>query len=453
MIKYGHNVRKGDAYMATQRRQAAWSKEEIYVNIESSKKSLSDEYRRCKKAAADLAGAKKRYARALEVHERRATNGSSLKLDSATDALSYVYGEFAQVKRNMTSLFNFVEEQYSALEDMTAGKRKRTRIRLMAMRFADEFKLRSKKAIGNVENGLPAFLTDYSEPDPVDDVYDDELDELEAPSESTERAACPGVGVASVSLAPVTIDISEIVERSVSAAVDKLSAKLNKKIEEYIDGLVLPVPLNISCVPEASAIPAPCDGDESDVKESVEIAKESTESAKDSAPDEDLSQAEAPAPAAAQVDAVLPPASVSASELDARVTDSVGSIARILDELERLSAACLAIAEGQQKLAQMQKQTNDVQRHTMREQKGVQVSQRLVSSEQVELAADQAVIADRQTKLNAEYKALSEMQSATEEAQRAISDAQHELLSAVKKLSRKQRSMAQSQDSDKAEKK
>ncbi|MBQ8372299.1 MAG: hypothetical protein IJX38_05140 [Clostridia bacterium] len=428
--------------MATQRRQAAWSKEEIYVNIESSKKSLGDEYRRCRKAAADLASAKKRYHRAVEVNAKRSTNGSAMKLDSATDALSYVYGEFVQVKRNMTSLFDFIEEQYQTLEDMTAGKRKRTKIRLAAMRFADEFRLKSKKAIGEVERGLPDFLTDYSESDITLDELD-EIEELDATAESTARAASAGVGVASVSLAPVTIDISEIVERSVSAAVDKLTAKLNKKIEEYIDGLVLPVPLSISCVPETAALPESCTAVADTEAVTDEVAPDNTVDETDSA-------------AVTGDNTVILPAEISApdeSELDARITDSVGSIARILDELERLNAACLAIAEGQQQLAQMQKQTNDVQRHTMREQKGVQVSQRLVSSEQVELAADQAVIADRQAKLNADYKALSDVQTATEETQRAISDAQHELLSTVKKLSRRQRSMAASSDAEKAEKK
>lgn len=205
-----------------------------------------------------------------------------------------------------------------------------------------------------------------------------------------------------INLAPISIDISATVERAVNKAMDKFSAALERKINEYFKNYELKLPtVAVPGVPISTA------------------AKESAELQAKLADDE--------------------------SYLLDKLKGLVEVIKGLNNSIVGISTAFSALDAKFNEIAELQNQVNDMQRHTMREQQGVQVNQRIISKEQLSVTEEQALLMDSQKNTLEEQKHLSGEQSAVVKTQQAIVETQASLEDAMKAVMDEQKRIISAQ--------
>ena len=96
-------------------------------------------------------------------------------------------------------------------------------------------------------------------------------------------------------------------------------------------------------------------------------------------------------------------------------------------------------------LAELQRQTNDMQRHTLREQQGVQVNQKVINRDQLEITEEQLTLADLQKKALEEHKRISEAQNAVAETQQAVVETQASIEEAMRGVLQEQKRIVTAQ--------
>jgi hypothetical protein len=232
---------------------------------------------------------------------------------------------------------------------------------------------------------------------------EDEAEEIApTPAPVQTRVINSTASVASVNVAPVTIDVTPIVERAIAATIQKLSVGMERKIAEYISGL------NIPKAPATAAV-VNC----GDVNDAVKNAGANVELGKQ----------------------VLEEEKYIFDKLTAMCEQLKGLLVGIAD----MSAAYMEIAAKQKEISELQKQTNDMQRHTMREQQGVQVNQRLVNKDQVELVAEQTLLVENQKAAIEKQQVVTEAQNSLAETQKAVIETQGALETAMKTVMQSQK--------------
>ena len=232
---------------------------------------------------------------------------------------------------------------------------------------------------------------------------EDEAEEIApTPAPVQTRVINSTASVASVNVAPVTIDVTPIVERAIAATIQKLSVGMERKIAEYISGL------NIPKAPATAAV-VNC----GNVNDAVKNAGANVELGKQ----------------------VLEEEKYIFDKLTAMCEQLKGLLGGIAD----MSAAYMEIAAKQKEISELQKQTNDMQRHTMREQQGVQVNQRLVNKDQVELVAEQTLLVENQKAAIEKQQVVTEAQNSLAETQKAVIETQGALEAAMKTVMQSQK--------------
>lgn len=209
----------------------------------------------------------------------------------------------------------------------------------------------------------------------------------------------------SVNIAPVNIDISTAVERAVNQAISKLSSALDKRMEEFLAAY------NLTSVQydQAAAVSSSDNG-----------------------------------------------AFLATSELEEKIADNekelLDKLSLLLETVNGLSASIATVTDGYAKLdakikegIELQRQTNDMQRHTQREQQGVQVNQRVINKDQLSICEEQAAIADAQNGIAEDQKRLASAQSAIAENQRAIVETQNSLNEAMDIVMQEQKKLISAQ--------
>ena len=220
------------------------------------------------------------------------------------------------------------------------------------------------------------------------------------PSFGQTAPAAPAPEAPQPKVAPVTIDVSNIVDKAVADTMKKFTAVLEKKIEEYVASIVLPDPVVVqpvivepapAPVVEAAPVVAPVE-----VTETVVVSK--TRGAEE---------------IAALEEKILEDEQFVIDKL----TAMLAKVQELADSMAAASEKYYDIASKQSATNDLQKQTNDMQRHTYREQQGIQVSQRVVGQDQAAVASDQIILAEEQ-------KAMVERQAAVNESQLNVIDTQ-----------------------------
>lgn len=190
-----------------------------------------------------------------------------------------------------------------------------------------------------------------------------------------------------VSVAPMSIDISEIVQDAVAAAMEKFKRAFEKRADGFIESIE----------------PTPC-------KEKQEIAENAESLQNTGAATEEL------------------------SNIVSRVRDISSDMASLSSQYEALASS------KEEAFAAMQK-VNDIQRTTARELQGALAKQKVMSQDQAALSTEQAALAE-QLKANLENHKLlldvaaeiSDMQKTISEAQEALKISMQELLASQKAL-------------------
>ncbi|MBQ8719406.1 MAG: hypothetical protein IJY65_00020 [Clostridia bacterium] len=206
-----------------------------------------------------------------------------------------------------------------------------------------------------------------------------------------------------IRFAPVSLDISDKVERAVDFAIQKLTEALEEKIGEYAKGLNLPALESKACEGEKVAQPMA----DSDVQAVIE-----------------------------KTGALAEGVSALMARLDAMAAD----LSRISDSYQQIENKLREINEAQ-------KQTNDMQRSTAREAQGVQVNQRLINQEQNDIAHEQALLREMQKGASEKQKILTEAQAQLLDSQKTVLETQATLEESMKTVMRTQRDIINTQQS------
>ena len=383
------------------KKQISVAKKDATAAIDMYKADIRERLKEFRGISTLVATAHRAYCDAGIQNEKKPSVKGEKKLARAYESFTYAKDNYVKASAKLNSIAGLIEEEYSKLIELCRmqGNLK------AADRVGAEFEEYRESYLRQLEK------SDKSAGLGVDAVMDTEESEVkenlqtELPTEEPASLTSPAMPVASatptaapltpkavnstvtsVNVAPVTIDVTPIVEKAITTAIDKLSEGLNRKLEAYINNLTVPTPI---------------------------IASEPVAQASGSGLDVDA------------LDGVLQEESIVLEKLKALCT----SLSGLIVELGEVSSECMAITQKQKELAELQKQINDIQRHTLREQQGVQVTQRLVSEEQVELIAAQALVAENQ-------KQLSEKQTDIANAQSAAVATEGELMDAVSNLSK-----------------
>ncbi len=208
----------------------------------------------------------------------------------------------------------------------------------------------------------------------------------------------PGYGYEAPKVAPVSIDVSAIVEKAIAATMNKFSEALDKRIATYMENYELNLPAQSGKTYGAGEIAAV----EATILEDEQFL------------------------------------------LD-KLTAMMESIKALTAQVAELSAAYAEIASKSADANELQKQTNDMQRRTLREQQGIQVSQRVISQDQISVAQNQTALAEQQKVVQERQQAITEAQAAMEETQRVVAENQATLEESMKTVMQSQKDIIAAQ--------
>ena len=218
---------------------------------------------------------------------------------------------------------------------------------------------------------------------------EEQLVEDVAPAAAAEEKteAIPKAEVARAS-EPLRIDISSHVERVVGIAMDKLAGALEKRIESYFATYVPTIPEGALSVGGAAL------GDET-----VTLAGKIADDEK---------------------------------ALLEKLVGIVEVLKQLNTDMATVSAAYSLIEAKNREIIELQKENTDMQRHTLREQQGVQVNQRVVNTDQLKITEAQVALMATQKKSAEEQASLISAETAMLESQRAVLETQASLEEAMK---------------------
>ncbi len=208
-------------------------------------------------------------------------------------------------------------------------------------------------------------------------------------------------------VAPVSIDVSAIVEKAIAATMEKFSQTLDKRIETFMENYQINIPAPSADAANPAVVSRTYGADEIAALEGTILEDEQF--------------------------------------LIDKLTAMMEGIKTLTAQVAELSAAYAEIVSKSADMSELQKQTNDMQRRTLREQQGIQVSQRVITQDQITVAQDQSALAEQQKSVQENQQALNEAQQAMGEAQKAVIDNQIALEASVQEIMQTQQNIIAAQ--------
>lgn len=280
-----------------------------------------------------------------------------------------------------------------------------------------------------------------------------------------------------VNLAPITLDISSYVEKAVRQAIDKMEAALEKRIEEFFKTYTPKIPVadiipQLATAPEAKtsetapkaevvekAETAPAQKEEKPAPEAKAVETAPKAEVAENVPTVSKAATDAEPSLTVPVPAMTVPTSGLSAEcvaLQEKVADDekfiLDKLVAIVEVLKKLNVDITNISSVYadmdtkfHELAELQRQTNDMQRHTLREQQGVQVNQKVINRDQLEITEEQLTLADLQKKALEEHKRIGEAQNAVAETQQAVVETQASIEEAMRGVLQEQKRIVTAQ--------
>lgn len=401
------------------REQAAALRE----NLNEDKKRVSDEMTYFKSVAKDVKKAKRRVESAQAAYDKRESAKNAAKLDDANDELTAALNSFAESEEQIKQLLETVREDYNEIAAIYKGRK--------SNRILDSFDKYSESVtsrIIDIQEELETdnyFTSDEEEAEipmaipeiPVANVAPNPAQAAQqvapAPAPAPAYAApayqypqyipvpmpmpysyppqqqpAPEAKEQTPNIAPVSIDVSPMLEKALEATMQKFVAAFDKRIEKFVNEH----PVNIPATPAPAGVSYAA-GEIANLEGTVVEDEQAL--------------------------------------LD-KLAAVMESLKALSDTVDALSARCAEIAAKQNAANDMMKQTNDMQRQTSREQKGIQVTQRVINQDQATVVAEQNALADQQKGLLESHQALVEGQQAMVEAQRTLAENQASIDEAIK---------------------
>lgn len=375
--------------------------------LNEDKKKVSDELTYYKSIARDIGRAKRKVEACERTYEKKETAKTAGKLEDAKDELAATVGVFRDSEAHIRELLENVQADYSEIADQYRGRK--------ADRVMDGFEKYSSSVMARVIDIQASIDTEgYYEPE-VEEEIPMAIPEIPVanatPAPAAQPQQAPAYAQAAAyqypqyipvpmpmpnyyapqdaqpNIAPVSIDVSPMLEKALEATLEKFVVAFDKKIEDALADR----PVNL-----------PTAGGRGATVASGEIANLEGLIFDDEA------------------------------ALIEKLTSMIENLKVLSAAMNELGTLCAEIAVKQNTANEMQKQTNDMQRQTLREQKGVQVGQRVVSQDQAAVTAEQTALQEQQKATLENQKALVEGQQAMGETQRLVAENQTAIDEALK---------------------
>ncbi|MBQ9085019.1 MAG: hypothetical protein IJY24_05120 [Clostridia bacterium] len=323
----------------------------VKSTLGSYKKNIEAAMPKYKKACESLAAKIRDYNARKKDFDKNDTAKNGERLDEAITAVKEAYASYSDIRASVADIHSTVLGDFAELValseqvSLSEGDRSRTE-RENYIKYYRDLLSKNSKALDPLT--VPDFLSTPADGDEEGE-EDESVEEPEVACENepAPRVAAPTAGVTSVNIAPITIDVSGIVERAISATIDKLNAGMERKISEYLAGLTLPAP---------------------------QVNTQPTQKTKD---------------ASGVIDAIDTVMGYE-EQIIGRIRGICDTLSSIIDGLVALTTTAGELSDKQQQLAALQRQINELQRQTARDQQGVVVNQRLISEEQKAVSAETA---------------------------------------------------------------
>lgn len=397
-----------DIFDGEKREQVAALRE----TLNEDKKHVSDELNYYKSVSKDVKRAKRRVEAAQTAYEKRESAKNASKLDDANDELTAALNSFSESEAQIKTLLETVKSDYSDIAALYRGRK--------ADRFMDAFEKYNSAVINRMIDIQAETETDsYFESNEEEDVTPMAIPEIPVangtpnPAAAPQQAApapapayaapayqypqyipvpmpmpysyppqqpAPEAKEQTPSIAPVSIDVSPMLEKALDATMQKFVNAFDKRIEKF----VAEHPVNIP----ATSAPAGVSYASGEIA-TLEGAVLEDEQA-----------------------------------LIEKLTTAMEALKALTETVDALSARVAEIAAKQASANDMMKQTNDAQRQTLRDQKGIQVGQRIINQDQAAVIAEQTALQDQQKGLLESQQALVEGQQAMAEAQKLVAENQ-----------------------------
>ena len=377
-----------------------------------------------------LRAAIKEYNSAKSAMEKKDSAKAASRLEKATTELFAAYGTYLDTATALNDHNNNVLLKYTRLFELSeaVSDREVAKAKRECDTYKEEYEIRLSKVERGVSENLPAVLTEAPDASEVaegstDSAFDTPMTEEAAPA--TEPAPAPirpvaGATVASVNVAPVTIDISTYVERAISATMERLSVGMEKRITAYVDSLVIPAPAPVA-ISTTPVTPADVAADTAATDAFMATTRANNE--------------------------LMTHLLEEQTHIYEKLRTMISNVQGLVDGMTDLSAAYLSLAEKEREAIEIQKQVNDMQRHTAREQQGVKVNQKMIAEEQIAISAEQSLLADRQKATMDRQSTLLESQRSMEETQKALVETHHALEEAMRAVMQAQKEIIATQQS------
>lgn len=363
--------------MFSAKRELLDEKNQHRDSISLMKSELEFDKKKYKNASNILRSAIKKYRAAELAYMRKDNAKAALRKEDAASVLKSAYIGFREMRDRIDREFDAVLSEYAILEELCLGRRDRelSKVRAEIAAVKKEYKIKLLRLDKGVLSELPAFV----EEEHRGAVQTKERDTHNLPAslsdadESThtgqKAAAANGVlkptghyvGMTSVNIAPITLDVSDIVEQAITTAMNKLSQGLDKKLEEYVSSVVIPTP-----APQSEGT----------------VSDEPTE---------------------------LPlPELEPQAELAEKVRSANAALGALMSELDEIYAVYTEagrrfreLAEGEREILAAAKELSQMQREIMRLQQGLRVGQRILNEEQTEPEKSRAILVKKSTETEA----------------------------------------------------
>ncbi len=229
--------------------------------------------------------------------------------------------------------------------------------------------------------------------------YEREL--AEPQPQQLHQSHCAAYASQNVNVAPMSIDISHIVEEAVSLAMDKFKEAFEKRAGVYISEL----PKS-----EAQIAATHSDGGEMILKTEEKLL------------DDERTIIE-------------------------KLESLSENLNKLLGEVAELGAAYIELEGKHKDAVEAQRRINDMQRSIAREIQGVQANQKVISQEQAALSSEQAVIIEHQKANSENQKIISDAQESLAQMQKTVVDTQATLEESMREILASQKGIITTQQS------
>ena len=394
---------------------------ELRNRIVDSESAIKGEFRPFSKAANAYAKVTKEYEKAQAAYEKKPKAKNERKRDAVLDSFYEAHDIYKASRRVIESHLATMEQDYNELcelLEMSGNARKADKATIEFEQYKEwlENKLAKMsngvRELANDDDEQPAEETEeIDENNLIFEEVDAEMPEEEEAHVEAPAPVVPQVAVSPVSINPVILDLSSVVENTVNNVLDKLALQMEKKLAAYVEGLELPATGATTVVKEvvkeiAVPVAAPATTEPAVSAESVELQ----------------------------------------GEIAGKQQEIYNKLKALSEEVNAMLEALEATSGKQKDLNAMQKQTNDSLRRIMRDQQGIQVSLRVVSQDQAEVNAQQAAVVESQKLVVEQQQALADAQNGMIETQNAVITTQSGLNDAMKAVMQAQKEILHTQN-------